>query len=205
MEERDADKRRRIKQETKGESNMNIEQLIRRYSLSITINPATNQEALMADLSAVKKDNATEEIKQKKAEIMEHLRAKRAEDEKRAEEARQKAKERAERIKEIEGLKEIQDAIEDLEQWQYEFDKSFDDVGGLGVRPKPVHDVKAMRQKYPRADAYLRAEEEYLKSNYELSAIGQRALEEVIFGDWQKAMETMEKEIKDFVQRHIWD
>lgn len=189
----------------KGESDMKIEQLIRRYSLSITINPATNQEALMANLSAIKMDNATEEIKQKKAEIMEHLRAKRAEDEKRAEEARQKAKERAERIKEIEGLKEIQDAIEDLEQWQYELDKSFDDVGGLGVRPKPVHDVKAMRQKYPRADAYLRAEEEYLKSNYELSAIGQRALEEVIFGDWQKAMETMEKEIKEFVDRHIWD
>lgn len=184
---------------------MNIEQLVRRYTLSITINPATNQEALMADLGAIKKDNAAEEIKQKKAEIMEYLRTKRAEDEKHAEEARQRAKEREERIKQIEGLKEIQDAIEDLEQWQYEFEKSFDDVGGLGVRPKPDYDIKAMRRKYHRADAYLRAEEEYLKSNYELSAIGKRALEEVIFGDWQKAMEIMDKEIKEFVDRHIWD
>lgn len=184
---------------------MTIEQLIRRYTLSITINPATNQEALMADLGAIKRDNSTEEIKQKKAEIMAYLKAKKADEAKRAEEARQRAKERSERIKQIDGLKEIQDAIEDLDQWNYEFEKSFDDVGGLGVRPKPEYDIKAMRQKYLRADAYLRAEEEYLKSNYELSAIGQRALEEVIFGDWQKAMETMEKEIKDFVQRHIWD
>jgi hypothetical protein len=189
----------------KGESNMTIEQLVRRYTLSITINPATNQEALMADLGAIKRDNAKEEIKQKKAEIMAYLKDQRAEDEKRAEEARQREKDRSERIKQIEGLKEIQDAIEDLERWQYEFDKSFDDVGGLGVRPKPDYDIKAMRQKYPRADAYLRAEEEYLKSNYELSAIGKRALEEVIFGDWQKAMETMDKEIKEFVDRHIWD
>jgi hypothetical protein len=189
----------------KGESNMTIEQLVRRYTLSITINPATNQEALMADLGAIKRDNAKEEIKQKKAEIMAYLKDQRAEDEKRAEEARQREKDRSERIKQIDGLKEIQDAIEDLDRWQYEFEKSFDDVGGLGVRPKPDYDIKAMRQKYPRADAYLRAESEYLKSNYELSAIGQRALEEVIFGDWQKAMETMEKEIKVFADRHIWD
>lgn len=184
---------------------MNIEQLVRRYNLSIAINPATNQEGIKGDLGAVKKDNAIEEIKQKKAEIMEYLKAKRAEEEKRAEEARQRAKERAERIRQIEGLKEIQDAIEDLDRWHYEFEKSFDEVGGLGVRPKPDYDIEAMRQKYPRADAYLRAEKEYLKSNYELSDIGHRALEEVIFGDWQKAMETMEKEIEDFVESHIWD
>ena len=184
---------------------MTIEQLIRRYTLSLTINPATNQEALLADLKAIKRDNATEEIKQKKAEIMEYLRAEKAEKERLAEEAQKKAKERSERIKQIDGLKEIQDAIEDLEQWQYEFDRSFDDVGGLGVRPMPEYDIKAMRQKYPRADAYLRAENEWLKSNYELSDIGKRALEEVIFGDWQKAMEMMDKEIKEFADRHLWD
>lgn len=184
---------------------MEIEQLIRKYSLSLGINPKTGEEGLMANLNAVKRDNARDEISAKKQQIMAYLKAERAEKEREAAEAKRKAQERQERIAAIDGLKEIQDAIEDLEQWRYEFEKSFEDIGGLGVRPKPQYDLEAMRAKFPHADAYLRAEEEALKSNYELSAIGKTALEEVIFGDYKKAMENMNAEIKAFVDRHIWD
>ena len=184
---------------------MEIEQLIRKYSLSLGINPKTGEEGLMANLNAVKRDNARDEIAAKKQQIMEYLKAERAEKEREAAEAKRKAQERQERIAAIEGLKEIQDAIEDLNRWHYEFEKSFEDVGGLGVRPMPDYDIKAMRAQYPRADAYLKAEEEAMKSNYELSAIGRKALEEVIFGDYVQAITTMDAEIKAFVDRHIWD
>lgn len=184
---------------------MEIEQLIRKYSLSLGINPKTGEEGLMANLNAVKRDNARDEIAVKKQQIMDYLKAERAGKEREAAEAKRKAQERQERIAAIEGLKEIQDAIEDLNRWHYEFEKSFDDVGGLGVRPMPKYDIKAMRTQYPHADAYLRAEDEALKSNYELSAIGRKALEEVIFGDYVQAIATMDAEIKVFVDRHIWD
>lgn len=184
---------------------MEIEQLIRRYSLSLGTNPKTGEEGLMANLDAVKRDNARNEIAEKKQQIMAYLKAERAEKEREAAEAKRKEQERQERIAAIEGLKEIQDAIEDLNRWHYEFEKSFEDVGGLGVRPKPQYDLEAMRAKFHHADAYLRAEEEALKSNYELSAIGKKALDEVIFGDYKKAMENMDAEIKAFVDRHIWD
>lgn len=184
---------------------MEIEQLIRKYSLSLGTNPKTGEEGLMANLNAVKRDNVRDEIAAKKQQIMDFLKAERAEKERKAAEAKRKAQERQERIAAIEGLKEIQDAIEDLNRWHYEFEKSFEDVGGLGVRPMPTHDIKAMRVQFPRADAYLKAEEEAMKSNYELSAIGRKALEEVIFGDYVKAITTMDAEIKAFVDRHIWD
>lgn len=159
----------------------------------------------MADLKAVQRDNVKEEIREKKQQIMDYLKAERAEKEREAQEEKRRAQERQARIAAIEGLKEIRDAIEDLNRWQYEFEKSFDDVGGLGVRPMPQYDIKAMREKYPHADSYLKAEDEALKSNYELSAIGRKALEEVIFGDYVKAMETMDAEIKEFTNRHMWD
>ena len=178
---------------------MTVRDLIDRYNLYITTSPTTGKECVgSAYAERIRRDGAADEIRAKKQEIMDALKADRAEKER-------QAVDRAARVAAIEGLTEIRAAIDDLESWQYEFDKSFDDVGGLGVRPRPQYDIAAMKAKYPRAAAYLRAEEESLKTNTELAAIGRKALENVIFGDWQEAMATMDAEIDAFVKRHAWD
>lgn len=116
--------------------------------------------------------------------------------------------ERERRINEIEGLKEIQEAREALERWQWKFDRSFEGeyaCGGMGCGPRPKYDFEAAYQRYPRAAAYLKCEREANSNHWELSAIGQRALEEVIYGDYEKALATLDREISEFVQEHIWD
>ena len=178
---------------------MELLEMINRYNITLGINPKTGNECIVVHaMERAKKDKAVDEIKAHVAEIKAHLKA-----EKEAEE--RAARERRARIDAIEGLKEIRAARQDLENWHDEFEKSFEDVGGLGVRAKPEYDFAAMKAQYPRAAAYLRAEAEACKSNYELAAIGQKALEEVIFGDWEKAMETMDAEIKAFCEKHAWD
>ena len=176
---------------------MTINEMISKYRIELVVKNGV-EGLMIKGTAAVKRDNALETLRAMKPEIIAYIKAEKAE-------AERKSRERAERIAAIEGLKEIKDAIEDLESWRYEFDKSFDDVGGLGVRPKPAYDIQAMREKYPRAAAYLRAEKYSLKSNYELSSIGRKALETVIYGDYTEAMEAMDAELKDFTNRHIWD
>lgn len=114
---------------------------------------------------------------------------------------------RQRKISEIEGLAEIKAAITDVTSWYKELDKSFDDVGGMGVRARPNHDITAMLAKYPRAAAYLKAEEQAEKHNVELAEIGAKALEKIIYkpNDYEEAIEVMNEEIEKFVERHMFD
>lgn len=152
-----------------------------------------------------KKDGVLDEITKKKPEIMQYLKEQR---EKKEAEEEKKAKERQEKIDSIPGLKEIEAAEEDMDNWRREFNKSFEDVGGLGVRQKPEYDFDAMYDKYPIATAYLKAKGEADKQNYELSAIGKRALEKIIDNpeaNYKEAIEQMEKELREFSDAHMWD
>lgn len=105
----------------------------------------------------------------------------------------------------IEGLAEIREVERKLEEWNYKFHKSFEDVGGMGVGRRPVDNRAELMKKYPQAAAYLKADAMAGKSNYQMSAIGKRAKWEVIFGDYQKAMKDMEKELEAFREAHQWD
>lgn len=143
----------------------------------------------VANVEAVKADPAApERIRELKPEIMEFF--------------------SAAYHPEIEGLAEIRKAEAELSAWHRKFERSFEGenaVGGMGVGPKPQHDIKAMLDEYPRAAAYLKAERNASKSNIELSEIGRKAELEIIFGDYREAMEHMEAAEKAFTERHIWD
>lgn len=149
----------------------------------------------------VKEDDAVNMIRERKSEILDFFKKEREEQERRE-------KEKQSRIDAIEGLKEIQSAIAEMEDWKRKFNKSFDGeyaVGGLGVGKYPNHDIKGMLEKYPHAAAYLKAEEYSLKTNYELSRIGEKAMAEVIWGDYRKAVEDMNADLKAFTEKHMWD
>lgn len=178
---------------------MTTKELISRYDI---FDPQNGNGTIgIRNKDAVMRDNAIDEIKARKAEIIAYFAAERKA------EADAKA-ERESRIAQIDGLAEIKAAIADLEKWNSEFERSFEGAnacGGFGVRSKPDVDIDALKQKHPRAAAYLRAEEEVYSGNYEVAEIGRKALEEVIYGDYEKAMDEMGKDIKAYVDRRIWD
>lgn len=124
-----------------------------------------------------------------------------------AAEQRRIAEDRERRIAEIPGLAGIKAAQLDLEKWNREFERSFDECGGLGVRPRPQYDIAAMKAKYPVAAAYLKAEARYQQSNYAFSTAGKRALDRIIYHpeEFQAALDEMEAEISRYVEEHIWD
>ena len=177
---------------------MTTEELIDRYGIKDGATMGKPGALFISRQQQVKRDNMLDEIKSRKPEILAHFAAKR-------EGAKQAAQAREAKIKSIEGLDIIQSAIADITAWRTEFSASFDDVGGLGVRPSPNYDIKSMLERYPHAAAYLRAKEYADKSNYELSGIGKNALDRVIDGDWEAAMVQMDKDLEAYTDRHLWD
>lgn len=124
------------------------------------------------DVQLMKKENAAELIRTHKDEIFQYL-------SKQLDEEQQIKAERRKKIDGIEGLKILKDAIRDIENWHYEFEKSFDDVGGLGVRPYPEYDIAALKKQYPRAAAYLQAESWEYMPHYMRSTAGIKAKERI--------------------------
>ena len=123
------------------------------------------------------------------------------------ENARKEAEElRRKKIAAIPGLKEIRAAMDDLKSWHREFNASFDDCGGLGVRSKPIYDFDELCATYPQAAAYLKAEEYADASNYAKSTAGEKAMEAIINGaDPAETIESMEAEWNEYCDKHIWD
>lgn len=172
-----------------------IAEIIKKYNIRISKDGAQ----LACDKRIMKDAEAVEFVKSHKAEIIAYI--KNEEDAK-----RRAAEERKAKIAAIEGLEEIRDARADLAAWHEEFNASFNDVGGLGVRPKPEYDFDALNAQYPRAAAYLAAEAFEYAANYAKSAAGKKAKERIINGeDYKQAIADMEAEWKEHCEKHIWD
>lgn len=120
-----------------------------------------------------------------------------------------KEEDRKAKIEAIDGLREIQSAVAELEAWQAKFERSFygpNACGGLGVGPRPEHDIDAMKAAYPRAAAYLMANDWSHASHDVKASAGKKALEKIINGDdYNAAIESMEREWDAHVQNHAWD
>lgn len=175
---------------------MGIKEIIKKYGITIY----GEDKIRVSNVSLLRKDKAEETIKSQKSEIMAYLKEEEAE-KKRAFEERQA------KINAIEGLKEIKNAIEEQIKWRQDFNRAMESEDGcIGMRAKPEDNISELKEKYPRAAAYLAAEAESFKSNYEFSAIGKRALEAIINGeDYKEVLKRMEDEQKEFANRHIWD
>ena len=116
----------------------------------------------------------------------------------------------AEESKEIPGLTEARNLIDAWAQYQKAFQTSFEGegaVGGMTDIPEPPVTVEEHLKQYPAAAAYLRAEAESLKSNYEIASIGKRALERIKANpdDYAAAIAQMDADFSAFSNRHMWD
>lgn len=178
---------------------MTTQELIKQYRISLKLDeqgqPNGNLMVCRADKSALAA------IKAAKPEIVAALLAQR-------EACLRAEQERQSKIDAIPGLREIKAARADLVNWKLEFDASFDgeNGGGVGVRPKPKYDMDTLQAKYPRAKAYLDAQDFAASENAAKSAAGQKALEAIINGDdYALAISAMEAAWKDHVADHLWD
>lgn len=178
---------------------MNTQELIKRHSISLMLDENGQPTGNLAVYRADKSDLAA--IKAAKPKIVGALLAER-DAELRAQEERQA------KIDAIPGLREIENARADLANWQQELSASFDGEGGggVGVRPKPKYDMDALYAKYPRAKAYLDAQDFAASENYAKSAAGQKALAAIIDGeDYERAISAMEAAWKGHIASHVWD
>lgn len=186
---------------------MEPQELVKTYDICLATsrNPATGRwepdgRLMIRNTYRVKKDNALEEIKSRKPEIIEVLTAE--------ENARKAAfEDRQRRIDSIEGLKEIVAAKEAVRKYHRDFDAAMDDEynDGVNLPSRPVFNFEEAYKKYPKAVAYLKAQGLADSSNYELSAIGRKAVEGILYGDWEEAIETMDAERSANADKHAWD
>lgn len=178
---------------------MNTQELIKRHSISLKLDENGQPTGNLVVYRADKSDLAA--IKAAKPEIVAALLDER--------DAGLRAdQERQAKIDAIPGLREIEDARDDLANWQQEFSASFDGEGGggVGVRPKPAYEMDALYARYPRAKAYLTAQDFAASENYAKSTAGQKALEAIIDGeDYERAISAMEAAWKDHIADHVWD
>lgn len=146
----------------------------------------------VANIGTAKRDGMIEELKDRKAEIIEAIKTKK-EEEKKARDERQK------KIDAIEGLAEILAAESRLIAWNLEFDKIMENGESSALlSSKPSYNFKEALKKYPRAAAYLKAEKLAKSKNEKLAEVGKKALEKIIYGDWRKASEEMDTEKKAY-------
>lgn len=178
---------------------MNTQELIQRYKIALKIDehgqPTGNLVVYRADKAALAA------IKAAKPEIVAALLAQR-------EAGLRAEQERLAKIDAIPGLREIEAARADLVNWKLEFDASFDSEngGGVGVRPKPKYDMDALYAKYPRAKAYLEAQDFAESDNDAKAAAGRKALEAIINGEnHEQAIHTMNSEWAAYCESHLWD
>ena len=177
---------------------MNTQEMIQRYKIALKIDehgqPTGNLIVYHADKTALAA------IKAAKPEIVAALLAQR-------EAGLRAEQERQTKIDAIPGLREIEAARADLVNWKLEFDASFDsENGGVGVRPKPKYDMDAMYAQYPRAKAYLDAQDFAASENDAKSAAGMKALEAIINGEnHEQAIHTMKSEWAAYCNAHLWD
>lgn len=190
-------------------SAMTAEELVDRYSCKLQLEFKDGKTVptgafYVYNHRLMRQEGAYDEIARHKDEIKALL-LKRHDDEIRA------LEDRKDNIAAIPGLKEIVDALDDLNQWHEEFNRSFDErygagCGGLGVRAKPKYNLDSMLAQYPRAAAYLKMRDWSRKEFIEQAIIGKKALEKIINDDhWEQAVADAEKELDDYITAHIWD
>ena len=147
-----------------------------------------------------KREDLLKEMVARKPQIMAHLLA----EEKAAEKA---AREWEEKVDAIPGLMKIDAAMEDLRSYQIEWEENWQrGDSGVGLRPRPQHDIAAMLLEYPRAAAYIKARDMSCAANYAKAAAGKKALIRIVNGeDYEKALSDAEKEWNEHVMEHVWD
>lgn len=181
---------------------MTAQELVKKYHITL-YNKDTQLKIPGKDAESVKRDGALEELKRRKAELIDFLKSER---ERKEAEAHQRVIEHDKKVAAIPGYIELRNAVYAVERWHTAFDRAMDRGDGI----IPAHpDVKPdeLRKEYPIAAAYEKALNYSYSSNYARAAAGREA-EQKILNDpscWETAIAEMERQWSEYVDEHIWD
>ncbi len=178
---------------------MEVVEMIERYQIRLatadeTMRSGISGDAIKMDGSKVMQDGMVDTIKANKSAIVEALKAQIA-----AEAARYA------KIEAIDGLAEIRAAQAAYGDYRAKLEQAQEDETAVWpARPQPELD-DVVRQ-YPRAAAYVKADEWSLSDNYRKAAAGARALNRIIDGeDYERVLADMESEWTAYVNCHLFD
>ena len=175
---------------------MTVEELVKKYRIS-----RVGENLRSENGSAIKRDGMFDELKRRKSEILAYFAEKEAAEKRAMEEYKSK-------IKAIEGLDELRNALADERRYHDEFEEMMRDESNDGAfPPKPIAVKYAdIAPKYPRAAAFLKAEDWSYSSHYIKSSIGRRAKERIINGeDHEIVIAEMEAEWSEYCDARMWD
>lgn len=105
----------------------------------------------------------------------------------------------------IEGLEEIKRVSNEWEDYRREANRRFE---AEDYRPlaKPKVTVEELKARYPRAAAYLKAENWSYSSNIGKRRAGKKALERIIAGEnYEQVLADMEAEWSEYAEERMWD
>lgn len=108
--------------------------------------------------------------------------------------------------KNVPGLAELRGAKERYEVQSDAFRSSIYRGDARPAARPNGNDVASLTKKYPRADAYLKAEKYAMSSDYRKSDAGKRAMQAIASGSsYKKAIQEMEREWKNTAKGRLWD
>lgn len=119
----------------------------------------------------------------------------------------QKHLERLKKMNAIEGLQELEDASIAWKEYYIAYRRFIEDDAEGKAPKKPEASLEELVRKYPRANAYMKAESyAYSSSNNARAAAGKKALERILNGeDYKQAIADMKKEWCDYCEEHVFD
>lgn len=109
--------------------------------------------------------------------------------------------------KAIEGLQELEDASIAWKEYYVAYRRFIEDDAEGKAPKKPEASLEELVRKYPRANAYMKAEGyAYSSSNNARATAGKKALERILNGeDYKQAIADMKKEWRDYCEEHVFD
>lgn len=174
---------------------MTIPEIVKKYI--IRVNP---NKSLCVRREILKHEDDKVYIMEHRDEIIAYIEEQKAIEE-------QKHLERLKKINAIEGLQELEDASIAWKKYYSDY-RHFIEDGAEGKAPKkPEASLEELVRKYPRANAYMKAEGyAYSSSNDVRASAGKKALERILNGeDYEQAIADMKKEWHDYCEEHVFD
>lgn len=148
------------------------EKMIEKYNIKLH----ADKDKLVVDGKIGKNAKDTKYVQEHKAEIIDILKQKELAEEQQRLEHRRK-------IESIEGLVELQTAISDWNKYNNAMSR-YIDRDCIGTAPvKPAVTVDELTEKYPRAAAYIKADQWSYSSHYYKASCGERAKKAILDGD----------------------
>lgn len=171
------------------------EQMISKYNIRLT----DDKQHIAADKVIAKNQSDAEYVRHHKDEILQILLEREAEAEKKAQAYREKHNA-------IEGLEELEKAIVDWNTYNRSMSRYIerDCTGKAPV--KPSNTVDELSGKYPRAAAYIKADQWSLSTHFFKATCGDKAKCRILDGDnYKEAIDDMEAAWAQYVNEHAFD